>query len=1282
MQTLWSLLATLLAAAGLLLGLERANLPRPQRHRQLWSPVLAFVLTASILYALFRTSAPWGREWAQLVEGAEVLLARFRIRAAEALSLGINLLLLALYLLVKRVTNAGMRMADRWLGEWGVLPAYLDDPDQGVVLRHEWVYPGMLFRTAGWAVGGGFLLLTVFSAVVHPVPLLALPQLPALAAILLLEAGWYLDGVRPVERAGEVRGRGVMHGRTGDYTALWEEYQRLWPDHVLAASSAVRLAPSPAAPAPRPRLPDEGDEVQQAATAVWHDLVAAGHPLTDVHHHVLEQLWRGRDVLLADADYAAVAPVLFAFLHKVLVDGHTALVLVPSARREDPRACGEVEAWLREGMHGGVAGGAAWGVCGFDLFAQRGATPDVLVAAPDELLGRGVAQEPWFGRLHAVVILEGDHAVFEAPMHTDALLRVLRRRRGTLQQVVLAGGREALESALRDNLAAQPVEYRPPRPAPESAFAIVWSLEALQGADAGSLARFQDRVLIGAGGADLGAEAVLALPAWRDGVTPIDLVQQEGLPWAEYVEEVENARAGLLPPVPAGGLSGSAHEALRIPALPHLLPRRERAFVLARDRDRNLVAALRAWLPLGTESAFVHVVAPPYLLRDYLAANLEFFAQAPPLALSPRLAESRFVVAVTCLERLTAAPLTEAELLGELRAVAPDARHVEDVLPRLFREVLGIDPVQLNLLTIQREARFDGKRGAFGEVVTYRLAPEIKGYPALEWLRRYRIVDRGEHPLGWIDLDRLYQTYLPGQVHAFGGKPFQVERVDHASGIVWVDHESLEQHPAYHPARTVSLQDVRPSEARAHRERRTGAGWEVDAALCRGTFRVRTGGYYAFGRDISLAPGGFAFTELDEEQVPERAYPDGRMLRLRLTAPAKLDAPTRARITDTLAILFQEAFPTLFPETHGFLLACAPGSAERWAGDPVQALMPLMGADPAPAESGAPGAEGGEKSEPVVLYFLEDAHAPLGLVLALFDRRADVLALLEDYLSWVLEDETRAGETWRRPEANRGRYLSFGWDGAYPALYLEGTHAVLRRILHGRNPRRDARRAWIGGGRGVLAAAGGTRQCDFCGRMMAAAEVHRLEDGRERCAPCTATAVDTVPALKKVYGEARQFLVHHLGEKVRRDVEVEFGGTAEVQAAGGRPFMPTAEWDVRSLGVAKRDGNRFSIIVENGQPYHSLLATIVHELTHIWQFSYLDYERMKEEHGLLLIEGHAQWAALTCLRRRGLAPEWVALEESRADVYGHGLRLIEEYERRHAHLGDVFDILLRLYPAR
>jgi hypothetical protein len=44
------------------------------------------------------------------------------------------------------------------------------------------------------------------------------------------------------------------------------------------------------------------------------------------------------------------------------------------------------------------------------------------------------------------------------------------------------------------------------------------------------------------------------------------------------------------------------------------------------------------------------------------------------------------------------------------------------------------------------------------------------------------------------------------------------------------------------------------------------------------------------------------------------------------------------------------------------------------------------------------------------------------------------------------------------------------------------------------------------------------------------------------------------------------------------------------------------------------------------------------------------------------------------------APDYREQEENRADVHGHGYRMIVDLQREHAALGNPFEVLQHLYP--
>ena len=110
-------------------------------------------------------------------------------------------------------------------------------------------------------------------------------------------------------------------------------------------------------------------------------------------------------------------------------------------------------------------------------------------------------------------------------------------------------------------------------------------------------------------------------------------------------------------------------------------------------------------------------------------------------------------------------------------------------------------------------------------------------------------------------------------------------------------------------------------------------------------------------------------------------------------------------------------------------------------------------------------------------------------------------------------------------------------------------------------------------------------------------------------------------------------------------------------------FTPTKEFDARTVGFAKCDKDGFALYIENGAPRLAAMETIVHELTHIWQFTDWNTKEMNRAYGSnrdLVYEGMAMWASIQFLYLIGETAFARRKEEyalARDDIYGQGFRL-------------------------
>ena len=208
--------------------------------------------------------------------------------------------------------------------------------------------------------------------------------------------------------------------------------------------------------------------------------------------------------------------------------------------------------------------------------------------------------------------------------------------------------------------------------------------------------------------------------------------------------------------------------------------------------------------------------------------------------------------------------------------------------------------------------------------------------------------------------------------------------------------------------------------------------------------------------------------------------------------------------------------------------------------------------------------------------------------------------------------------------------------------------------------------------------------CDFCCRKVLLSNATRLKDRRVRCLVCSERAIDTTAAADKICQAALKHMRERFSlSKFKQNISIEFIGADALAKKNGSDFVATEEYDVRSIGLAHYEYSRsvfgtksrkYGVFIEHGFPPEETMMTMVHELTHIWQYENLDCEGLKQAHGGILSEGHpclaeveiARW--LKCRAHSILEQNlWEDAVKSRirslerdASEYGRGYRLLVE----------------------
>ena len=243
---------------------------------------------------------------------------------------------------------------------------------------------------------------------------------------------------------------------------------------------------------------------------------------------------------------------------------------------------------------------------------------------------------------------------------------------------------------------------------------------------------------------------------------------------------------------------------------------------------------------------------------------------------------------------------------------------------------------------------------------------------------------------------------------------------------------------------------------------------------------------------------------------------------------------------------------------------------------------------------------------------------------------------------------------------DNGNYLNFGGKDIPEGLNFADTLSFLSdELKYDGNELRQARQKKDGSAI-VSSTSGAIEVCSYCGLPITGIDYYRLPDGRKRCTNCNRSLVKSTEELKSIFNEVLLNMELFFGAVIDVPINVEMLEERKlkrkvVKGLGNPPK------NILILGVAVEHKGKYTVYIENGIPRASLIATLAHELTHIWQYTHWSVKTIKRKYGkklrLPIYEGMAMWTEIQYLYHigeQGIAKRNQIVTSLRPDAYGIG----------------------------
>ena len=804
-----------------------------------------------------------------------------------------------------------------------------------------------------------------------------------LLPLLLNELASYFDGSIEDKKVDEVREKKIIRKQDATWKNMDEEYHKLWRKQLLGRYNITNEFE---------RKVVDGRERSDLLSENIAKSIGADNTNDFLYSRILSPIMQGKDMIVESCLIQSFSDIMIPIINIMFTASKRIMFLCDSY--STVRQC---EKWLEllDIKSNSSNANIVIDVLNYenDDTIKMDNNVDIYIGTVDLALNSKAIHK----RIDTVFCINIDKIISENALNLNLIASVLSGDRYDDVQYILFGNRvnglkqTASQVFMRNNFEYQVVNSS----VKESVHADFWSTEK---------GWLQAEIMPGFAARYLGQLIPLSIPAFKFGIQRVDIIAS-GQSLSDQMLYLQTAQPALKKYLNRDIIN--IDEAIITTENENFLSLEDNSVVVVSDTSNNAALVLLNWMKYAKSNMFLHIVSAPYMLRDYIVANIDFFVgNVEAIGNILPIPKSNIKLSVyRLINQLCYGNVAEEFLLREINHQEPDVkidtfendqvRFVTEALQNLTRRAFGTNIFFASYLTSQKvnkEKTMESKR-------YYKLIESIKNELPERLFKNITFIDSEQSAkvLKKIPVFELYQNYLEGQYVSFNGKCYLIDKIDYDNGIVELIYSNNNDGIRYRQCRqlcnvvhkgiskSLPVLEVRNSILKKH--------------IIRADIDVITTGYYEFNNIISFVPGGFAYKEVDDKKKGlRRNYKSTNILVINIFGKyiVEMSEKDRFKLSFTLSVLLNEVFETLFSDIKQYILARSVVRDESFINEYkdnqlIRLYSPIID---------------GCADEGINIYITEDTELEKGITDTIANNFDNIIMrLLFDYLYWLLKED-------------------------------------------------------------------------------------------------------------------------------------------------------------------------------------------------------------------------------------------------------------------------------------